>query len=78
MRSTGFAVENLPDECTFLGVSTTLPAKSKSRRAPKGVAGSRKVFWARPANLELDRSGDWLLKNLSTTRAKAASRASPA
>jgi hypothetical protein len=36
-----------------------------------------KVFWARPANAELDRSGDWLLKNLTTTRARS-SRAGPA
>ena len=58
-------------------MSTTLSPQRKNRRQPKGTA-ARKAFWARPANPELDRSGDWLLKNLTTTRAKAASRASPA
>jgi len=58
-------------------VSTTLSPQREKRRQPKGAA-ARKAFWARPANPELDRSGDWLLKNLSTTRAKAASRAGPA
>lgn len=51
-------------------------SRDKNRHQPKAAA--RKAFWTRPANPELDRSGDWLLKNLSTTRAKAASRAGPA
>jgi hypothetical protein len=41
------------------------------------VTSANKVFWVRPANAELDRSGDWLLKNLSTLRASAATRAGP-
>ena len=41
------------------------------------VTSANKVFWVRPANPELDRSGDWLLKNLTTTRASAATRAGP-
>ena len=55
----------------------TLTPKKKSRSPAKGASAARKAFWARPANAELDRSGDWLLKNLSSTRAKAASRAGP-
>lgn len=60
---------------TFSNVSSALSPQRKNRRPAKGAA-ARKAFWARPANPELDRSGDWLLKNLTTTRAKAASRAS--
>jgi hypothetical protein len=74
----GFAVEIQPGGCTVSLVSTTLSPKGKSHRAPKSTPTARKAFWARPANPELDRSGDWLLKNLSITRAKAASRAGPA
>jgi hypothetical protein len=51
---------------------TTPKSHNKNRRQPK--ATTRKAFWARPANPELDRSGDWQLKNLTTTRAKAVSR----
>ena len=39
------------------------------------VTSGNKVFWARPANPALDRAGDWLLKNLSTTRASTMTRA---
>jgi len=38
---------------------------------------SFKAFWTRPANPELNRSGDWLLKNLTTTRARSTARACP-
>jgi hypothetical protein len=41
------------------------------------VTSANKVFWARPANAELDRSGAWLLVNLSTTRARIMPRAGP-
>jgi hypothetical protein len=41
------------------------------------VTSANKVFWVRPANAELDRSGDWLLKHLSTTRASVATRGGP-
>jgi len=58
-------------------MATTLAPKTKARRATKRVAQQRKAFWVRPPNAELDRSGDWLLNNLSTTRAKATSRAGP-
>jgi hypothetical protein len=51
-------------------------SREKNRRQPKGTA-ARKAFWVRPGNAELDRSGDWLLKNLATTRTKAVSRAGP-
>jgi len=54
---------------------TTLSPRRKNRRLPKA---ERKAFWARPANAELDRSGDWLLKNLTTIRAKARPRGGPA
>ncbi len=74
----GFAVENKLPEGSLSLVPTTLSPKSKNRSAPKRAPAARKAFWARPANPELDRSGDWLLKNLSTTRAKSASRAGPA
>jgi hypothetical protein len=72
----GFAVEIHPPHGTFSSVPTTLSPRRKNRRPAKAAA--RKAFWARPANPELDRSGDWLLKNLTTTRAKAVSRAGPA
>ncbi len=72
----GFAIETLPFHGTFSLVPTTLSPRRKNRRPAKATA--RKAFWARPANPELDRSGDWLLKNLTTTRAKAVSRAGPA
>jgi len=57
-------------------VPITLPTKRKKSRPAKSAA-KRKAFWARPANAELDRSGDWLLKNLATTRASALPRAGP-
>jgi hypothetical protein len=41
------------------------------------VTSANRVFWARPANVELDRSGEWLLVNLSTTRASVTPRAGP-
>ena len=52
---------------------TASKSRDKNRRQPNGTA-ARKAFWARPANAELDRSGDWLLKNLTTTRTNAPSR----
>jgi hypothetical protein len=72
--ATAFAVKNKLTGCTLSFVSTPLSPKGKSRRSPKGTAAVRKAFWARSANPELDRSGDWPLKNLSSTRAKSASR----
>jgi hypothetical protein len=48
------------------------------KRLPVTGMASMKVFWIRPANPELDRSGDWLLKHLTTTRARLMSRAGPA
>lgn len=56
-------------------VSTT-PSPQTKRESVTDIA-SIKVFWARPASPELDRSGDWLLKNLTTTRARSSSRAGP-
>ncbi len=72
----GFAVETQAFHGTLCPVPTTLSPRRKNRRPAKAAA--RKAFWARPANPELDRSGDWLLKNLTNTRAKAVSRAGPA
>jgi len=60
----------------FLPVSGPHPANSKPP-SPVKVTSANKVFWARPANAELDRSGDWLLKKLTTTRASVAPRAGP-
>lgn len=73
----GFSVEIPSLRGNLSPVPSTLSPQRKNRRQPKGAA-ARKAFWARPANAELDRSGDWLLKNHSTTRAMAASRAGPA
>ena len=56
-------------------VSTTPSPKAKL--LPLTGTASYKVFWTRPANPELDRSGDKLLTNLSTTRARSRSRAGP-
>jgi hypothetical protein len=50
----------------------------KTKTSPAKVTSANKVFWARPANAELDRSGDWLFKNLTITRARNTSRAGPA
>lgn len=72
----GFAVEIPRLRGTLCPVPSTLTPQRKNRRQPKAAA--HKAFWARPANAELDRSGDWLLKNLTTTRAKSVSRAGPA
>jgi len=33
------------------------------------------LFWVRKPNPELDRSGDWLLKNLKQLRSEASARA---
>jgi hypothetical protein len=55
---------------------TAPKSRNKNRRQPKGAA-ARKKFWARLSNPELDRSGDWLQQNLTTTRAKAVSCAGP-
>ena len=40
----------------FEGVSNATPHKAKPR-APMKVTSANKVFWVRPANAELDRSG---------------------
>jgi hypothetical protein len=58
----------------FEAVSNVTPHKAKPR-APMKVTSANKVFWVRPANAELDRSGEWLLRHLSTTRASALPRA---
>lgn len=71
----GFAVETPPAGGNLSVVSSTLSLKRKNQRLPKNAP---KAFWVRPANPELDRAGDWLLKNLTTTRARCASRAGPA
>ncbi len=59
----------------FPGVSSTPSPLAK--RAPVTGSTSNKVFWTRPANPELNRSGDWLLRNLITTRARSTSRGGP-
>jgi hypothetical protein len=69
-----FFIEPFPGGCFFPSVSVAPPLKIKPR-SPMKVTSANKVFWARPANAELDRSGDWLLVNLSTTRARHATRA---
>jgi len=57
-------------------MAAVLPPGQKTR-SPIKVTTANKVFWARPANAELDRAGEWLLKKLTTTRASIASRAGP-
>jgi len=52
----------------------TPSSRNKRHHPPKGATASRKAFWIRPANPELDRSGGWLLQNLSIIRAAAKSR----
>jgi hypothetical protein len=49
----------------------------KNHRAVKTATTKHDRFWVRKPNAELDRSGDWLLKNLSVVRAQAVSRADP-
>jgi hypothetical protein len=71
-----FFVEPLRDGCFFPAVSVVPPLKVKPR-SPIKVTSANRIFWARPANAELDRSGEWLLSNLSTTRARVATRAGP-
>jgi hypothetical protein len=71
-----FFVEPIASGCFFPAVSDVPPLKVKPR-LPMKVTSANKVFWARPANAELDRSGDWLLVNLATTRARHATRAGP-
>ena len=57
---------------------------AKTFRQPRGrasIARKKAVveqFWIRPANRELDRAGDFILKNLPGIRKEAASRASAA
>lgn len=58
------------------GVPDSRPINSKPD-SPVKVTTANKVFWARPANAELDRSGEWLLKKLIPTRAGVATRAGP-
>jgi len=62
-------------ESYFIPTVATTLAQSKTRRAKARRAPSRARFWLCKSNAELDRAGDWLLENLSTVRAKAASRA---
>ena len=57
-------------------MAAALPVKTTTR-SPMKVTTANKVFWARPANAELDRAGEWLLRKLTTTRASIASRAGP-
>lgn len=60
----------------FLRVPTTQSPYAK--RPPVTGTAPFKAFWARPAYPELNRSGDWLLRNLTTTRARSKPRAGPA
>jgi hypothetical protein len=41
--------------------------KASKRRSPGGLSASH-YFWVRPANAELDRTGDFLLENLALIR----------
>jgi len=58
---------------------SAVPSNSspKTKTSPAKITSANKVFWARPANPELTLAGDWLLKNLNTTRARPTSRAGP-
>jgi hypothetical protein len=71
-----FSVEPTSGGRIFPGVSILVSPKTKPQSSAR-ITSANKVFWARPANAELDRSGDWLLKNLTTTRARVATRAGP-
>jgi hypothetical protein len=53
------------------------PRKHPKASAPKKVTSLPK-FWIRSANRELDRTGEFILKNLAGIRKEAASRASAA
>jgi hypothetical protein len=64
------------DGTVLFAVIATLPI-AKKRAVKKPAKLRRGKFWARAANPELDRSGDWLLANLPRIRAEAASRAHP-
>jgi hypothetical protein len=62
-------------EYYFIPIVATALAQSKVRGAKAHRVPRRERFWLCKPNAELDRAGDWLLENLSTVRAKAASRA---
>ena len=62
-------------EYYFIPIVATALAHSKVKRTKARRAPRRERFWLCKPNDELDRAGDWLLENLSTVRAKAASRA---
>jgi hypothetical protein len=71
-----FSVEPSAPGDMFLPVVESRPIPTK-KPAPVKVTPANKVFWVRPANAELDRSGEWLLTKLTTTRASIATRAGP-
>jgi hypothetical protein len=71
-----FSVDPLRGGAIFLGVPN-LASPTAKPQTPAKFTSANKVFWARPNNSELNRSGDWLLKNLTTTRARVATRAGP-
>jgi hypothetical protein len=53
------------------------PAAKKSRKAsPARAKTAVERFWVRQPNPELDRTGDFILKNLASIRKEAASRGS--
>jgi hypothetical protein len=66
---------NRPRAAAFFAAVSVVPPLKVKPHSPVKVTAANRVFWARPANAELDRSGDWLLVNLSTTRASSATRA---
>ncbi|SDS50300.1 hypothetical protein [Opitutus sp. GAS368] len=76
MSAFSFSVEPKRAGDFLLSMAAALPPKTTTR-SPRKVTTANKVFWARPANAELDRAGDWLLKTLTITRAKVATRAGP-
>jgi hypothetical protein len=70
----------LPPSSSFALVNV---AATKSSRKQRGARIARKEaaaprFWIRCASPELDRTGDFILKNLPSIRQEAASRAGAA
>jgi hypothetical protein len=70
-----FGVVRALSKAMFWAIVILTLTKSKTP-AGKGRKTARHAkFWVRKNNPELDRAGNWLLENLATVRAQAASRA---
>jgi hypothetical protein len=70
-----FGVARVLLKAMFWAIVILTLTKSKAHAGKVRKTARHAKFWVRKTNPELDRAGNWLLENLATGRAQAASRA---